>query len=265
MSNMHSFRAIEYMKYLSNRRGIQYIHSPFLFNLMKVVFNDSKKGWPDTFFRIEEQRNKLMKDTSNFEFEDFGAGGDQLRKREVSISSIAAKALKQAKYARFLFRLAQHINAKNIVELGTSLGLTTSYLASVQPNVNVFTIEADRKVQAVAKQNWMYLKIDQIKPYCFDLNEQWDFLAERINRIDLLFVDANHRKEAMIRYVLSALPYIHDNSVIVLDDIYWNKETMEAWNLLKLRNEVTLSFDIFQMGFLFFDKNLSRESFRLKY
>jgi predicted O-methyltransferase YrrM len=86
-----------------------------------------------------------------------------------------------------------------------------------------------------------------------------------MKQIDFLFVDANHRKEAMIRYYLQALPFIHENSVVVFDDIHWDEETFEAWNILRKRKEVTLSFYIYQMGILFFDKNLSKENFTLKY
>jgi predicted O-methyltransferase YrrM len=232
---------------------------------MKEVFDDSKKKWLPAFTDIENQRKKLTANHEKIAFEDFGAGGDNTRKKELLISAIAAKALKQAKYARFLHRLATYIHATEVVELGTSLGITTSYLATSGRNVKVHTVEADASIQKIARQNWASLSIENIQSYLFDLNEKWTLLANQINKIDLLFVDANHRKEAMIRYVLQALPYLHERSVVVLDDIYWNEDTCEAWNILKARKEVTLSFDIFQMGFLFFDPRLSKENFRLKY
>ena len=69
----------------------------------------------------------------------------------------------------------------------------------------------------------------------------------------------------MIRYYLQALPFLHEKSVVVFDDIHWSEGTLEAWKLIKARKEITLSFDIFQMGVVFFDKNLSKEDFTLKY
>ena len=260
-----SFKATSYLQYLAKRRTIQNIHSPFLFSLMEAVFDDSKKNWPSFFSAIESLRKKLIGSNDKIEFEDFGAGGDKKRKKKLSISSIASKTVKQAKYARFLYRLALFSKSAQIVELGTSLGITTAYLASADADANVYTIEADKNVQKIAQDNWRELNFKNIQSYSFDLNEGWNLLANEINKIDFLFIDANHRKEAMIRYVLQTMPYIHEQSVIVLDDIHWSEEALEAWNILKARREVTLSFDIYQMGILFFDKKLSKEDFTLKY
>ncbi len=262
---IRSYRASVYFNYITKRRSIQYIHSPFLFTLMQEVFDDSRDKWPRFFSTIEDQRKKLMVNDQKIEFEDFGAGADKVEGvQRVSINTIAKRSLKQAKYARFLYRLAKYTHSKNIVELGTSLGITTSYLASVEGS-NIYTVEADKNIQKIANQNWDQLSQANIFSYSFDLNEKWSLLSSETDLIDLLFIDANHRKEAMMRYYFQALPYIHQRSVVVFDDIYWSEETQQAWEILKGREEVTLSFDIFQMGVLFFDKNLSKEDFTLKY
>jgi predicted O-methyltransferase YrrM len=260
-----SFRAISYVRYLATAKSIQYIHSPFLFELMKYVFDDSKKNYPSSFNEIEECRKKLTGDKRIIQFEDHGAGanGDEKSIKEISVSDIASKAVKQGKYSRFLYRLVDYLKCTEAIELGTSLGITTSYLASACNQVK--TVEADKNVLNIAEENWKILSKRNIKSYCFDLNEGWTHLTTDIDTIDFLFIDANHRKEAVIRYVLQALPYIHQKSIIVLDDIYWSEDMLEAWNILKARKEVSLSFDIFQMGVLFFDSNLSKQHFTLKY
>ncbi len=258
-----SFRTISYLQYLSTAKSIQYIHSPFLFELMKFVFDDSSKNHSPAFDNIEKCRNALLKNKNLISYEDFGAGGDTKRSKQKTISEIASGAVKQSKYSRFLYRLIQYTKATEVIELGTSLGITTSYLSLACNKVH--TVEADSAILQLATGHWEELSRFNIKSYCFDLNTSWGLLADNINTIDFLFIDANHRKEAMIRYVLQALPYIHQHSVILLDDIYWNKETLEAWEILKKRKEVTLSFDIFQMGVLFFDNNLSKQHFTLRY
>lgn len=258
-----SFRAISYLQYFVSAKSIQYIHSPFLFELMRFVFNDSSKNFPKEFEVIEEQRKKMHKDSSLVNYEDFGAGGDVERKKTMSLQAISALAVKQSKYSRFLYRLIQYQKSTEVVELGTSLGITTAYLSLACNKVH--TVEADKNILSVAKNNWQQLFINNVHSYCFDLNDAWNKLSDHVNTIDFLFIDANHRKEAMIRYVLQALPYIHQRSVIVLDDIHWSEETKEAWEILKKRKEVSLSFDIFQMGVLFFDSNLSKQHFTLRY
>lgn len=263
--NKQSFRASTYLRYIKSRRTIQYIHSPFLYNLMQVVFDDARSKWPSSFYEIENLRKQLRNNTERISYEDYGAGGDIQKEKELTVGSIAGKALKQAKYARFLHRLALHTQSVNLVELGTSLGITTSYLAVGNNQAKVISVEADESIQNIAKRNWKALSLTNIKSYRFDLNRSWFLLSSEMKQIDLLFVDANHRKEAMIRYYLQSLPFIHDKSVVVFDDICWDEATYEAWNILRNRKEVTLSFDIFQLGVLFFDKNLSKEHYTLKY
>lgn len=259
---IQSFRASAYLNYITHRKSIQYIHSPFLFGLMQYVFDDSLKKRKMIFAEFEAKRKSLVHDKTMIRFQDFGAGADESgMTKEISIGAIAKRSLKQAKYARFLNRLVDHLNARNVVELGTSLGITTLYLADATKKVQ--TIEADITINNIARKNWDHGC--GIHSYVFDLNEKWEMLATKIAKIDFLFIDANHRKEAMIRYYLQSRSSLHEGSVVVLDDIHWNEGTLEAWNILKSREEVTLSFDIFQMGFLFFDKRLSKEHYTLKY
>lgn len=259
-----SFRLKSYWHYLRNRRSIQYIHSPFLFSLMKVVFDDSSKRRISFFIEIEKVREKNQQNHSLIKFEDFGAGGDQQRIQEVAVSSLAGRSVKQSKYARFLYRLGLFTKSKNIVELGTSLGITTSYLSFI-PESTIHTIEADEGVRQLASKNWKELNRTNIRTYIGDLNESLLPIYDKTGRIDFLFIDANHRQEAMIRYYLQALPFLNESSVVVFDDIHWSEDTLKGWNLVKSRPEVTLSFDIFQMGVVFFSKNLSKEDFTLKY
>jgi len=259
---IQSFRASAYFNYIKHRKSIQYIHSPFLFELMQHVFDDSAKNINPYFAEIESKRKLLVDDKTTIQFTDFGAGADiGGMVQEVQIGAIAKRSLKQAKYARFLNRLIHHLKLESVVELGTSLGITSLYLADAAKKV--YTVEADHTIRKIARKNWNH--DCGIHSYVFDLNESWEMLAAKIGTIDLLFIDANHRKEAMIRYYIQSKSHLHNKSVVVLDDIHWNEETLQAWNVLKSRDEVTLSFDIFQMGFLFFDKRLSKESFTLKY
>lgn len=259
-----SFRLKSYWNYLFSRRSIQYIHSPFLFELMKFVFDDSSKGTNSDYKKIEQIRKMNQEDSTVLNFEDFGAGGDVLRTKQITVSNIAGRSVKQSKYARFLHRLCLHIQGKSIVELGTSLGITTSYLALV-PDSTVYTVEGDAGVKQVAIRNWMSLDCKNIKPFLGDINEHLPIIYHHVKKIDVLFIDANHRMEAMVRYYLQALPYLHDKSIVVFDDIHWNEETHKAWEMVKRRNEVTLSFDIYQMGVLFFNPDLSKEDFTLSY
>jgi len=72
----------------------------------------------------------------------------------------------------------------------------------------------------------------------------------------LVFIDGDHRKQSTISYYESILPYTHNDSILVFDDINWSAEMKEAWQNIIARPEVTLSLDFYRMGMVFFRKEI---------
>ena len=115
------------------------MHSPFVFDFILHVLNNKSGYYPPPSFAA--LREKMLRDNRVLQVQDLGAGsrsGDRSQRR---ISSIAANAVKPKKYGELLYRLVKHYQPKTIVELGTSLGITTSYLATANSNADVHTIE----------------------------------------------------------------------------------------------------------------------------
>ena len=85
-----------------------------------------------------------------------------------------------------------------------------------------------------------------------------------MKQVDLAYLDGNHSYTATIDYFNKILPYTNQNSVIVLDDIYWSNEMLKAWKQLTQHPSVTYSIDIYSSGFLFFNNNMkSKQHFVL--
>src|SRR5262249_7370362 len=129
--------APKYFRYLltaSNGRG-HGIHSPFVFEFVTQVLRD-RAGYP-AYGAVEALRESLLSDDSVLSVEDFGAGVSSAR----TVRSIAASALKPRKFGQLFFRMARHYQPSSILELGTSLGITTSYLALGAPSASVVTCE----------------------------------------------------------------------------------------------------------------------------
>src|SRR5688572_15500482 len=146
--------AVKYLNYwvtASNGKG-HGMHSPFVFDFITRVLND-KNNYP-AYQRVEGLRRKLLQDSRLFVIEDFGAGGRFLEKHEKTINSIARNAAKSKKYGQLLFRMIKHYQPATILELGTSLGITTSYLALAKPNARLMTMEGAREIAGVARQNF---------------------------------------------------------------------------------------------------------------
>jgi hypothetical protein len=72
----------------------------------------------------------------------------------------------------------------------------------------------------------------------------------------LVFIDGNHRKEPVIKYFSQMAELSDSKTVIIIDDINYSKEMAEAWEEIKLHQKVSVSVDIFRMGFYFSGKEL---------
>src|SRR6187200_1688659 len=120
---------LKYLQYYftaSNGKG-HGMHSPFVFEFITKILND--KNDYSEYEKVELLRRQLLNDNVILEVEDFGAGSVVDKKNKRSISSIAKNAAKPKKFGQLLFRMAKHYQPANILELGTSLGITTSYLS----------------------------------------------------------------------------------------------------------------------------------------
>ncbi|NJY64179.1 class I SAM-dependent methyltransferase [Salinimicrobium sp. CDJ15-81-2] len=84
------------------------------------------------------------------------------------------------------------------------------------------------------------------------------------HNFDLLYIDGNHQKEATLTYFEKLLPTIHNNSVMIFDDIHWSKGMEEAWEEIKAHPEVRVTIDTFQWGLVFFRREQEKEHFVIR-
>ena len=88
---------------------------------------------------------------------------------------------------------------------------------------------------------------------------------KKLNNIDCVFFDGNHKKEPTLKYFHESLSYINTNSFFIFDDIHWSKEMEKAWGEIKTHKQVTLSIDLFQIGIVFFRDMQEKQDFVLRY
>lgn len=255
------FTAKEFLLYLLQAKSKYYIHSPFVFSFINEVLNDQRSFY--CYKEIEDCRKTLESDDSKIDVDDFGAGSFFEKKNIRSISFIAKTSSAPKKYSQLLFRLIQFYKCKNILELGTSLGITTLYLSAVSHDEKIYSIEGSNSIAAEAEKNFRLLKRNNIQLIKGRFEEQLRPTLTKMNHVDLLYIDGNHRLNPTLEYFNSALPFLNENSMVVIDDIYWSHEMKQAWNKIKNHPSVTLSIDLFRMGIIFFNRDRHKEHFRL--
>jgi predicted O-methyltransferase YrrM len=227
------------------------VHSPFVFDFIKNVLRDKKAYY--CYNSIEQLRSELLTDNSVIEVEDFGAGSTVIKSNSRVVKAIAASSLKPRKFAQLLFRMVSYYQPQNIVELGTSLGITTAYLASGNSNAPLYTCEGAKNIAGIAQQNFNHLGLNNTILLQGDFAKTMPVLLESLERVDFAFIDGNHRKEPTLEYFEQLLQKIHSKSILVFDDIHWSAEMEAAWKTIQRHPVVTLSIDLFFIGIVFFD------------
>ncbi|MFS0489757.1 O-methyltransferase [Leadbetterella byssophila] len=249
----------DFLRYYIKAGNAHSIHSPFVFELYTKIYKDFTPQ--EEFQELENLRKKLRADDRAIQITDFGAGSHYKNR---TIKDIAKHALKSPFWAQFFFRIIRHYNYSHILELGTSLGLTTSYLAKAAPTGKVYTLEGCPQTLQVAEENFDQLELSHIHTYVGNIDQTLPDLLERIEKLDFALLDANHRYTPTLSYFEQCLAKVHERSVLVFDDIYWSDEMKKAWQEIQKRKEVSLSLDFFHVGMVFFRKGVEKQHFVLK-
>jgi predicted O-methyltransferase YrrM len=173
--------------------------------------------------------------------------------------------VKPARYGQLLFRLVNHFKPRYILELGTSLGITTMYLALPYKSTNVVTLEGSDSTASIAQRNFSKAGVKNITVITGELGNTLKETVNHLSPLDFVYFDANHRKEPTLNYFLTCLSYHHENTVFVFDDIYWSSGMKNAWTEIKTHPEVTLTIDLFSVGLVFFRKGIRKQNFKLRF
>lgn len=254
--------AVGYWHYWLNGVNQHSLHAPFIYQFYQQVIRDATP--PPEFEDIEQYRKNLKTSTQKISVKPIGATSVVNNAEIRSVSDIARNSLSSPKFGRLLYRLVQFQQPRVILELGTSLGTTTLYLSADAQN-KVFTLEGCPETAELAKQAFQSLSRENIELREGNIDTTLPDLLNQIETVDLVYIDANHRKEPTLRYFQQLLPKTHAGSILVFDDIYWSFEMMEAWKIIRNHPQVTLSIDLFDAGIIFFRPLATRQHYTLMF
>ena len=281
------YRLTSWLKHQLTARhtGGHGVHSPYLFEWVRMVMSDKNTYY--IWDEIEGIRYELLKDTRELDFVDFGSGklkGENGERRRVC--DIAKGSLARRKDAQLLARLvgwlgrplltsplrggigdeaSEDRKGLTIVELGTSLGVTTAYLAAMDSRNKVVTYEGCPAVAEVARANWEKLGLSNIACVVGEITvDSLQLAVDRLSGIDVAFIDANHTYEATLTYFNALASRVHEKSVVVVDDSHYNEDMEKAWKAICADERVTTTMDLYRMGLVFFDKHYWRKHYKMR-
>lgn len=241
-----------------NTRGFG-IHSPYLFDFVRYVISEKNPFY--IFAEIEKQRSKLLNDNTIIKKNDFGTG----ESKQFKVCEIAAKSICSPQKGQLLCRIVNYLKLYNVLELGTSFGISTAYLASLSNTRKCITLEGCEDTFNIACQTFSALNFSNIEIITGNIDNTIQNALNKLSIIDFVYIDANHTFDATMRYFELILPKLNEKAVIVLDDIYWSKEMEQAWELIKSHSKVTSTFDLYHFGIVFFNPDLHAKNYKIRF
>ncbi len=112
----------------------------------------------------------------------------------------------------FLLFYLQHLDVKNILEIGTGYGFSTSIFRMSFKEANITTVERNEKNYRMATQLLLDMNVNTV--FC----DAGEYIDSREESIDLLFLDGakSHYRELLLK----SKRLLHSGSIIISDNIY---------------------------------------------
>lgn len=252
------YRLNAFLRFWLRARTVYQTHSPLAFEWAQAVLEDERHYY--AFEDIEVLRQRMRASPLILDVEDYGHVGEQGRpeRRRVPLRQLAERSSSSALQGRWLFRAAQQLRPQRVLELGAGVGVGTAYLAAgMGPQARMISLEGCATCAQVAEAHLDMLHLsERVSIRSGPFTQTLTQALQDSGVLDLVFFDGHHRGEATLAYFEQCLPFAHDKTVFVLDDVYWSPDMTEAWQRIQTHPRVTLSIDCFELVFVFFDSAL---------
>ena len=196
------------------------IHSPFVYNLIRKVIEEKTN-----YYAYDDIKEYVMHDL-NIRF-------------------------KPNKINKLSFRLINHFDSKNILEIGSGKGLNTLYLTAPSKEIVCHSTEWDpdkyNKAQKLYSGGWkrnIVLHTDAI-PFNSLLNKQ-----------DCIYINLKNDKKLSNSDLEKVSKLVYEKTFIIVEGIRTNKRCRALWKRIAETESRTVVLDLFNIGIVFFDTKL---------
>ena len=92
-----------------------------------------------------------------------------------------------------------------------------------------------------------------------NLNSIFENIDYKTFPFDIIYANENSKPFKTV-----SIKHVHNDSLLLLEDIYKNKERTQHWNEIKNGNQVSVSLDLYYCGILFFRKEQAKQHFKIR-
>lgn len=216
--------------------------------IVRTVRTDLDTGEARWREEIEALREELVSSTETIDAALTNARGVE---KPMALGEVAHRRSKKDLWALVLLALARELRPRNVLELGTCLGISGAYLASgllLNGSGRLVTLEGAPALAARAAANLRRLGLEEVEVVPGLFRVTLPGLLERPEPIDLAFIDGHHDEMATQEYFEQLLPHLADDAVVVFDDIRWSDGMTNAWRALCRHPAVRIAVDLDRIG-----------------
>ena len=218
-----------WLKYLLQRKSKYNIHSPFVFDFVTKVLNDhgSNRDY-DTIMRIGRLLDK---------------------KKHICFA--------KRKRSRLLYRVIQHYEPDSVVSFGSITALNATALALGNLQTKVYLEQSEDFLETLNAMGVINVRL--IQPAEFD--------SEHFRRLNtgFVFFGRDSFEDDTWDYLADCLNYKTADSVFIFEGIHHNRDIEDAWEEIKADEDVSVTFDLYSIGMVFFREGIEKQDFVLKY
>lgn len=259
--NKHQIKAyIKYKRSAKFRKGHS-IHPPFAFDLVRHYFFEKHPYYH--FDAIDSVRQSLLTNKQTLEIKDFGAGSKVFKSNKRKISEIAKYNTTPKRQGELISRLVSYLKPKNIIELGTSLGIGTLYLAMPNSKTKVHTIEGCKNIAEQAQNTFDKSNIENIEQHIGTFETELPKALQQMETVDMVYFDGHHGYDATMNYFNMCHPKASSSAIFIFDDINWSKEMSDAWTKIIEHPSVSISFDLFRFGIVILNMDVHKQNYKI--
>ncbi|MDX2001255.1 MAG: class I SAM-dependent methyltransferase [Chitinophagales bacterium] len=252
---MHKWHRLKsFLQYLVKGQSRYLIHSPFVFDFINEVLNDERQFYAyEAIASIEQQYRNNQQSILLSDLGSLSQNG-----KTDTVSHLFHKTALPSKHARLLFKMINYYQPQNLLEIGTGLGFSTLHLALAKKKAPFVSLEGNPMLADLALKNLHEADAHQVQILRGNFKETLPFALEKLEKLDFVFIDGNHTKEATLDYFAQCVPLTNTSTIMVFDDIYWSPGMTEAWKQITTHSQVTLAIDLWRLGIVFFRKEIKQ-------
>lgn len=219
---------------------------------IKAKYKNNDYETIKVFEELNAYKLSLLSSNQKIDYSIFNA-------KNRTVSEISKNASSRKKWCEFYYILSREIGAKNILEIGTNLGVSGQYfLKAINENYGsqsfFLTFEGVPDLCKISEARFNQITKNNFKIIQGFYDDTLNIVEKIEKKYDLIFIDGNHRYEPTLKYFNYLKKYCHENSIIIFDDINWSSEMIRAWKKIK-SNENVVSIDMFNIGIVTFKKD----------